>query len=117
MHHGHRHEILQPLQRPRDQGAMRPGAGKADVQSVAAGLGTMSARAARSRAAISGQPVAEARFLAPEPAVLRRVVPLVVPFAFDQQAHWILLRSAQSRSEEHTSELPSLMRISYAVFC
>src|SRR3546814_6380545 len=96
MHHGHRHEILQPLQRPRDQGAMRTGAGKADVQSVAAGLGTMSARAARSRAAISGQPVAEARFLAPEPAVLRRVVP---------------------RSEETTSELQSLMRISYAVFC
>src|SRR3546814_20011166 len=82
--------------RPRDQGAMRPGAGKADVQPVAAGLGTMSARAARSRAAIGGQPVAEARLLAPEPAVLRRVVPLVVPFAFDQQAHWILLRSAQS---------------------
>src|SRR3546814_3226320 len=27
------------------------------------------------------------------------------------------LRSACSRSEEHTSELPSLMRISYAVFC
>src|SRR3546814_7710288 len=75
---------------------MRPGAGQADVQPVAAGLGTMSARAARSRAAIGGQPVAEARLLAPEPAVLRRVVPLVVPFAFDQQAHWILLRGAQS---------------------
>src|SRR3546814_9396380 len=27
------------------------------------------------------------------------------------------LRSAWSRSEEHTSELQSLMRISYAVFC
>src|SRR3546814_2075302 len=27
------------------------------------------------------------------------------------------LASAQSRSEEHTSELQSLMRISYAVFC
>src|SRR3546814_3662618 len=26
-------------------------------------------------------------------------------------------RSRQSRSEEHTSELQSLMRISYAVFC
>src|SRR3546814_6322401 len=25
--------------------------------------------------------------------------------------------SAEARSEEHTSELPSLMRISYAVFC
>src|SRR3546814_6500663 len=33
---------------------------------------------------------------------------------------WIALRigpSAASRSEEHTSELQSLMRISYAVFC
>src|SRR3546814_3051808 len=26
-------------------------------------------------------------------------------------------KSAKQRSEEHTSELPSLMRISYAVFC
>src|SRR3546814_5178841 len=28
-----------------------------------------------------------------------------------------LSAQAQARSEEHTSELPSLMRISYAVFC
>src|SRR3546814_3509073 len=28
-----------------------------------------------------------------------------------------LLRAARVRSEEHTSELQSLMRISYAVFC
>src|SRR3546814_1875960 len=28
-----------------------------------------------------------------------------------------LVRSGQQRSEEHTSELQSLMRISYAVFC
>src|SRR3546814_17685558 len=28
-----------------------------------------------------------------------------------------LARELLSRSEEHTSELPSLMRISYAVFC
>src|SRR3546814_5291132 len=35
---------------------------------------------------------------------------------FDPQA--IMLReTAQRRSEEHTSELQSLMRISYAVFC
>src|SRR3546814_6634217 len=32
--------------------------------------------------------------------------------------HGILCRAAgQARSEEHTSELQSLMRISYAVFC
>src|SRR3546814_7996422 len=29
----------------------------------------------------------------------------------------VLTRLARSRSEEHTSELQSLMRISYAVFC
>src|SRR3546814_10432144 len=31
--------------------------------------------------------------------------------------HESLLRSACERSEEHTSELQSLMRISYALFC
>src|SRR3546814_2537833 len=35
--------------------------------------------------------------------------------AFDLAAQSLALRGA--RSEEHTSELPSLMRISYAVFC
>src|SRR3546814_6195061 len=30
---------------------------------------------------------------------------------------WSLLLAARVRSEEHTSELQSLMRISYAVFC
>src|SRR3546814_7115062 len=30
---------------------------------------------------------------------------------------WILQGTARVRSEEHTSELQSLMRISYAVFC
>src|SRR3546814_5356524 len=29
----------------------------------------------------------------------------------------VILRKRRPRSEEHTSELPSLMRISYAVFC
>src|SRR3546814_1853315 len=41
----------------------------------------------------------------------------------DQEQHCLhqsnrnLFRSISSRSEEHTSELQSLMRISYAVFC
>src|SRR3546814_5245493 len=35
------------------------------------------------------------------------------PFAVNQIVH----RSNDRRSEEHTSELQSLMRISYAVFC
>src|SRR3546814_10503319 len=30
---------------------------------------------------------------------------------------WITIRLMKQRSEEHTSELQSLMRISYAVFC
>src|SRR3546814_9544819 len=35
----------------------------------------------------------------------------------DREALEILQRAAVPRSEEHTSELQSLMRISYAVFC
>src|SRR3546814_2880361 len=31
--------------------------------------------------------------------------------------HWLECRRPSARSEEHTSELQSLMRISYAVFC
>src|SRR3546814_6250504 len=34
-----------------------------------------------------------------------------------QQLPLLLMRSQVDRSEEHTSELQSLMRISYAVFC
>src|SRR3546814_5719838 len=39
-------------------------------------------------------------------------------FAHGGMRSWNSLRnSSRSRSEEHTSELQSLMRISYAVFC
>src|SRR3546814_1886166 len=38
-------------------------------------------------------------------------VPVIAVFAFDGD------RITNERSEEHTSELQSLMRISYAVFC
>src|SRR3546814_4987644 len=50
-------------------------------------------------------------FLAPEFRALRnrRFIGLFVKAA--------PMRVIQSRSEEHTSELQSLMRISYAVFC
>src|SRR3546814_9942588 len=44
-------------------------------------------------------------------ARLGRLVPLTAAFAIP------LLALAMYRSEEHTSELQSLMRISYAVFC
>src|SRR3546814_4002983 len=48
-----------------------------------------------------GRPVAGSR------SVRSIVVAMTVPAA----------RTARSRSEEHTSELQSLMRLSYAVFC
>src|SRR3546814_8075542 len=38
----------------------------------------------------------------------------VLFYAYDAAGHWL---PASDRSEEHTSELQSLMRISYAVFC
>src|SRR3546814_6833172 len=38
--------------------------------------------------------------------------------SYRQEGSWdIALAEAKVRSEEHTSELQSLMRISYAVFC
>src|SRR3546814_2977389 len=38
-------------------------------------------------------------------------------YAFDESVRKAWLDSRRGRSEEHTSELQSLMRISYAVFC
>src|SRR3546814_5402332 len=35
----------------------------------------------------------------------------------DPQGFWLEASKAVDRSEEHTSELQSLMRISYAIFC
>src|SRR3546814_1271193 len=36
---------------------------------------------------------------------------------WQQSTSWCASRAVPRRSEEHTSELQSLMRISYAVFC
>src|SRR3546814_8246847 len=46
-------------------------------------------------------------------------VPLVVVLQRERAAHGVGVqeRELEHRSEEHTSELQSLMRISYAVFC
>src|SRR3546814_6869615 len=48
--------------------------------------------------------------------------PMTTKTRFNLQTHYpamqpLLALSQQIRSEEHTSELQSLMRISYAVFC
>src|SRR3546814_8503619 len=54
---------------------------------------------------------------------LLRTVQTLVRFRVEQQQATLggrdtqSLRTEQRRSEEHTSELQSLMRISYAVFC
>src|SRR3546814_5318802 len=53
-----------------------------------------------------------------DPAVARAVQANAATTAIHQFAEKDALRSlGTSRSEEHTSELQSLMRISYAVFC
>src|SRR3546814_9735045 len=69
------------------------------------------------------------RFRPPAAAFLRRAVVLaggpqrveLAEVAADQRGQFVAVGvervAAQVRSEEHTSELQSLMRISYAVFC
>src|SRR3546814_2601207 len=60
--------------------------------------------------------LAAGRFLQPEH---RRHLGVVVVEDLAQQVGGAFLRreAIEQRSEEHTSELQSLMRISYAVFC
>src|SRR3546814_2041622 len=43
---------------------------------------------------------------------VRRLRKALEPFGYDR-----MVQTVRGRSEEHTSELQSLMRISYAVFC
>src|SRR3546814_5073081 len=57
------------------------------------------------------QPLLHLRGVALDPAIDRRMVDRNAAF----RQHF--LKVAIARSEEHTSELQSLMRISYAVFC
>src|SRR3546814_6129228 len=42
---------------------------------------------------------------------------LLMPDRLATYARWAVSNPSSGRSEEHTSELQSLMRISYAVFC
>src|SRR3546814_5203034 len=60
-----------------------------------------------------GQGFARPRLSLTAPTSARRRAEYWGPLAAGQAAIWTMTR----RSEEHTSELQSLMRISYAVFC
>src|SRR3546814_19506879 len=53
----------------------------------------------------------------PDKAPCRRILPKAQSSPPRPQAHDAACRFPRVRSEEHTSELQSLMRISYAVFC
>src|SRR3546814_2124472 len=114
---------------------VRAGAG----QAIAIGVGDIVARAVISgpepRAdfpaivAEGGAPVAAAIDVAMRPAVIAPILPQFLPrlahvaaFLAHVAPVAVALGVAQvalflARSEEHTSELQSLMRISYAVFC
>src|SRR3546814_6218591 len=64
-------------------------------------------------ASLSGgsTPVTGSHSVIDRPDSVRRVMPPTATTAITSSA------TAHNRSEEHTSELQSLMRISYAVFC
>src|SRR3546814_10114180 len=78
-----------------------------------------------SRLAIAGRPQCSASIRALEQGSLREAVIKIsdsrywaVSSAVVRGGIWLMLRKAMGdRSEEHTSELQSLMRSSYAVFC
>src|SRR3546814_10627077 len=61
--------------------------------------------------------LAFARHLSRRRAGLRRVPPVAGAKRRRPHALFVAYHLALARSEEHTSELQSLMRISYAVFC
>src|SRR3546814_6976881 len=63
----------------------------------------------RCAARLLGSPLPDARAHESPPSYARR--------AFHFSGRSRITRSVSGRSEEHTSELQSLMRISYAVFC
>ncbi len=90
--HRHRDLGFEPFQHPHDQRAVRPGAGEADIEVVAAGFGLEAADAGRTGAAVDGDPVAERRVLAHEAAAGRLGrIPDVLPSTFNEQSHVSLL--------------------------
>src|SRR3546814_6293799 len=67
-----------------------------------------------------GMAQAERNPLAPNIPTLGEIDPQLKRFDYPTWAGWLVKADtpdAEVRSEEHTSELQSLMRISYAVFC
>ena len=78
----------QPLEMPRGIGAVRPGAGKADIEPVAPRLGYETAVPGGAGAAVGSDPVAKRTLVALEgAAVLVVIVPFVVPLAVFQKTH------------------------------
>src|SRR3546814_4446805 len=58
------------------------------------------------------------RCLYPRNGIIMRIdIVTVLPALLESPFSHSILQRARNRSEEHTSELQSLMRISYAVFC
>src|SRR3546814_8556057 len=66
---------------------------------------------------IFGGQVDAVRFLRTQVGIAARAVVDQEHIAHDRERFRRVERAEIGRSEEHTSELPSLMRISYAVFC
>src|SRR3546814_7947121 len=64
----------------------------------------------------SGAYMVQPAALAP-PGTKNDTVNRIAPMGNSQKLKLFIRAKAMSRSEEHTSELQSLMRISYAVFC
>src|SRR3546814_1101470 len=64
-----------------------------------------------------GKPTGEERFLGLYTSSAYNRRPWDIPLVRERFEHVMRESGLKPRSEEHTSELQSLMRISYAVFC
>src|SRR3546814_1758130 len=108
------------------------------TEEIAESLGLKEASGAFVAGVVKGSPAEEAgfktgdiilRFDGQEVPESRRLPRMVAETAVGKDAHVVIWRNGEKkeltvklgelekRSEEHTSELQSLMRISYAVFC
>src|SRR5690606_25535927 len=87
MDDGYRNHVLQPLQPAQNQRAVRPRAGKRDMEMVAAGLRLEAAFARWTGPAVGGHPVAEGRVGASEAAGLVALLVVRQPFAFYHASH------------------------------